>query len=130
MKKSALMLVVLITHQSYAQTKTIFEYVCDGNIKKVDSLLKTIDINTKSKNQSNLLHFATYCNQEKLFNFLIDKNINLNIQNKFGDTPLMYAVLRRNVEMTNRLITEGIENNTVNKDNFTPLYNAVQSDNK
>lgn len=130
MKKSALMLVVLITHQSYAQTKTIFEYVCDGNIKKVDSLLKTIDINTKSKNQSNLLHFATYCNQEKLFNFLIDKKINLNIQNKFGDTPLMYAVLRRNVEMTNRLITEGIEINTVNKDNFTPLYNAVQSDNK
>ncbi|WP_074410407.1 MULTISPECIES: ankyrin repeat domain-containing protein [Aquimarina] len=129
MKKLAVILIMLITYQSYTQTKTIFEYVCNGNIKKVDSLLKTIDINTKSKNQSNLLHFATYCNQKEIFDFLINQEISINEKNKFGDTPLMYAVLRRNVKMTKTLIAKGANVNTVNKDNLTPLYNAVQSDN-
>ncbi|WP_198517141.1 ankyrin repeat domain-containing protein [Tenacibaculum sp. SZ-18] len=112
------------------QTKTIFNHACDGNIKKVDSLLKTVDLNIKSKNASNLLHFATYCRQEAMFNFLIERGIQINETNKFGDTPLMYAVLRRNINMVKSLLAKDADVNTVNRDNLTPLYNAVQSDNK
>ncbi|MGH1386421.1 ankyrin repeat domain-containing protein [Kordia sp.] len=130
MKKVITILALIVFNQINAQVTTIFKYACKGNINKVDSLLKTQDINVKSKNQSSLLHFATYCNQEDIFNFLIERNIDINTKNKYGDTPLMYAVLRRNVKMTKTLIAKGADVNTVNKDNFTPLYNAVQSDNK
>ena len=100
MKKIVLVLAILVTSQAYSQIKTIFRYACDGNIEKVDSLLQTVDINTKSENNSNLLHFATYCKQEKLVDILIDKGIDINAKNNFGDTPLMYAVLRRDVKTT------------------------------
>lgn len=130
MKKLICLTFLLISVLVSAQSKTIFRYVCDGNIKSVDSLLKKKDINVTSKNKSNLLHFATYCNKEDIFNFLIRKGIDINGRNKYGDTPLMYAVLRRNVAMAKALIAKGAEVNTINEDNLTPLYNAIQSDNK
>ncbi|MBW1297386.1 ankyrin repeat domain-containing protein, partial [Aquimarina litoralis] len=124
MKKTILAFIIATTTLSNAQTKTIFKYACEGNLKKVDSLLKTTSINALSKNQSNLLHFAAYCNQEEVFNFLLEKGIDINVKNKYDDTPLMYAVLRRNVKMTEKLIANNANVNTVNKDNLTPLYNA------
>ncbi|MDT7831798.1 ankyrin repeat domain-containing protein [Flavobacteriaceae bacterium S356] len=112
------------------QTKTIFRTVCNGTQKELDSLLIKQSVHVQSKNKSNLLHFATYCNKEGIFNFLLKKNVDINAINNYGDTPLMYAVLRRNIAMTKSLIAKGAKVNTVNKDSLTPLYNAVQSDNK
>ncbi|MEO1032213.1 MAG: ankyrin repeat domain-containing protein [Bacteroidota bacterium] len=130
MKTLTLILVTLIIQLSFSQSKTIFETACNGKVTTLDSLLQSTDINTISKNQSNLLHFATYCANEVVFDYLIEKDIDINHTNKFGDTPLMYAVLRRNIKMTKALIAKGAEVNTVNKDNLTPLFNAVQSDHK
>lgn len=121
---------LLISNLAVAQTKTIFETVCKGTLQELDSLLQHQSIHAKSKNESNLLHYATYCNKEQTFNFLIEKGVDINAKNKYGDTPLMYAVLRRNVAMAKALIAKGANVNTVNEDNLTPLYNAVQSDNK
>lgn len=131
MKKILSILMLVIMYVSHAQqTPTIFKVACRENVKTLDSLLKDTDISIKSNNQSNLLHFATYCSNEAVFDYLIDKGININEVNGYGDTPLMYAVLRRNVKMAKELIERGANVNTVNKDNLTPLFNAIQSDNE
>jgi len=130
MNRIILIIGLLISLSISSQSKTIFEMACRGNVKDVDSILMINDINMKSKNKSNLLHFATYCSNEAVFDHLIQKGIKTNEVNGYGDTALMYAVLRRNVKMTKVLIAKGADVNTVNKDNLTPLYNAVQSDNK
>ncbi|WP_394748862.1 ankyrin repeat domain-containing protein [Spongiimicrobium salis] len=128
MKTLILSLAAMIGLQSYSQSKTIFEIACNGSVPVLDSLLQSADINKKSGNQSNLLHFATYCSNEDVFDYLLEKEIDFDHTNKFKDTPLMYAVLRRNLKMTKALIDKGATVNTVNNDNLTPLYNAVQSD--
>lgn len=130
MKKAIFAICVVICHLSNAQDQTLFRTACRGNVKTLDSLLSKKDINLKSNNQSNLLHFATYCSNEDTFTYLMNKGININEINGYGDSPLMYAVLRRNVKMTKELIAKGATVNTVNKDKLTPLYNAVQSDHK
>jgi hypothetical protein len=113
----------------HAQTSPdIFKAACRENVKTLDSMLKNVPISIKSENQSNLLHFATYCSNEAVFEYLMDKGIDVNALNVYGDSPLMYAVLRRNVTMTKALLDKGARVNTVNKDKLTPLYNAVQSD--
>ena len=113
-----------------AQSKTIFRHACDGNRAQLDSLLQTTDINVRSKNESNLLHFAAYCSQEAVFHELIERGIDLQATNKYGDSPLMYAVLRRNLPMTQALLERKVDVNTMNTDSLTPLFNAVQADQK
>lgn len=130
MKKLLLIIITIITYTSNAQTPRIFKAACRENVKTLDSLLKNADISIKSDNQSNLLHFATYCSNEAVFDYLIDKGIDVNQVNGYGDTPLMYTVLRRNPKMTKKLIDRGANVNTVNKDSLTPLYNAIQADNE
>ena len=131
MKKIVVITAFMMMYLSKAQeTQTIFKAACRENVKTLDSLLKSMDISMKSQNQSNLLHFATYCSNEEVFDYLLQKGIKINDANVYGDTPLMYAVLRRNVRMTKELINRGAAVNTVNKDSLTPLFNAIQSDNE
>lgn len=122
--------ILTITAVFNAQAQTIYEFACRGNMVALDSLLKTTDINVKSKNESNLLHFATYCNQEEVFESLIQKGIEINGENKYGDTPIYYAAQRRSFKMVKTLLEKGADVNSVNNDGFTPVYEAVRSGNQ
>lgn len=130
MTRIILTIAILSTFLSNAQSRTIFREACRGNVKTLDSILKGQNINIKSKNKSSLLHFATYCSNKPVFDYLMNRGVKINGINGYGDSPLMYAVLRRNIKMAKELIAKGAAVNTVNQDNLTPLYNAVQSDNK
>lgn len=112
-----------------AQAQTIQRVACSGNLVVLDSLLKTTDINIKTENESNLLHFATYCRQEKVFEYLIKKGIKTDEKNKLGDNPLFYAVQSRNIKMAKTLLEKGADVNNINTDGLTSIFNAVQSNN-
>ncbi|MEL7001788.1 MAG: ankyrin repeat domain-containing protein [Bacteroidota bacterium] len=126
MKKLILALFTFLPILSNAQT--IFEHACRGNINVLDSLLQTTDVNTESKNKSGLLHFATYCNQKEVFDFLINKGINIDTKNIYGDTPLFYALQRRSTAMVEKLLEKKADVNQINEDGFTPIYYAIRAD--
>lgn len=120
---------LMLSFAFFGQSQTIFEHTCRGNIAAVESLLQSTSVNIISKNESTLLHFATYCGQDKIFDSLIQKGIDINTVNKFGDTPLMYAVQRNNTKMVISLLKKGAKVNLINNDGITAIYNAIQSNN-
>lgn len=121
---------LLISFSLTAQSQSIFEVACKGNMVALDSLLQNSTINIKSKNGSTLLHFATYCRQEKVFESLLQKGIKIDERNKFGETPLFYAAQRQNIKMVKTLLDKGADVNNVNEDGHTAIYQAVRSDNQ
>lgn len=105
---------------------------CQGILSKLDSLMTdTTNINVLDKSGRSLLHYAVMCQQEEVFNYLIDRGIDINIEEKNGMTPLLRAVVRNRTIFIERLLAMDAKANfnRSNKEGTTVLMEAILDDN-
>ncbi|MEM6724353.1 MAG: ankyrin repeat domain-containing protein [Bacteroidota bacterium] len=101
---------------------------CRGNLELLDSLLNTqYDINAKNKydRHRSLLHYAIGCNQDPVFQYLLDRGINVNILDDEGQTPLFTAVRNNKTAAAIALIQHGANVNVIDQFGYTPLHKSV-----
>ena len=91
MKKVQLLL-LLLGLSSLVSAQNIFRTACNGNLSRLDSLLKQTTLDTRDNRGMSLLHWAVACKQQKIFDYLIDKGIAVNAENNLGATPIQIAV--------------------------------------
>ena len=74
MKRVSVVLIILsvfLTIPFSSKGQSIHRSACNGNVKRVDSLLKANDINVLDKNGRTILLYATGCRREKVFDLLM-----------------------------------------------------------
>lgn len=112
--------------------QNIHQTACQGNIARLDSLLgDTTNINILDKHGRSILHYSVACNQEKVFDYLIDRGIDINIKENIGWTPLLLAVKQNKEKFVEKLLEmEAKANfNHANQDGTSILMEAVLNDN-
>lgn len=70
----------------------IHRTACDGNLARLDSLLRDRDINVSDERGRSLLHWAVACRQKDVFDFLVQNGIRTNVVDNQGQTPMHVAV--------------------------------------
>ena len=70
----------------------IFRTACSGNLASLDSLLASNSINIKDDRGRSLLHWSIICNQDMVFNYLVENGINPNLEDLEGKTPMHIAI--------------------------------------
>jgi len=105
---------IIVINVAFPQQKAenLRMLACDGDLTKLEShLADGIDINIRDRRGRTLLHYATACNQEKVFDYVIEKGIDVNIEDKRGFSPLLLAILRGNPNIVKKLLTVGAKAN-------------------
>ncbi|AXT20867.1 hypothetical protein D7030_11100 [Flavobacteriaceae bacterium AU392] len=120
-KISAVVTFAMISLTMIAQDRIVQRAVCEGNISKLDSLLKTTDINVKDRRGRTLAHYAIGCRQEKTLDFLIKRGIDVNVGDNQNHTPLFVTVQFRNDELFKKLLAANANINV----GTSPLHRAV-----
>ncbi|NAS13858.1 ankyrin repeat domain-containing protein [Poritiphilus flavus] len=87
-----LLLVFSILFTNYTHAQNIQRTACNGDITRLDSLLKDTSINVRDMRGRSLLHWAVACRQKEVFDFLIDQGIEILSEDNEGKTPLHVAV--------------------------------------
>ena len=103
MKRAPLVLIAMLcTHLISAQN--IYRTACQGNLKRLDSLLQHHSINTVDQNGRSLLHWAVACGKSEVVTLLLDKNIAITTVDKAGIPPIYMAVRFQHLDLFNRLV--------------------------
>lgn len=110
-------LLILVLIQPCAKTSPIHNAASNGNITKVQSLLKASPklVNQRDKNGATPLHNAVAGNHKAMAAFLIANKANVNARNKNGATPLHIAAEQGNCEIASLLISNGADINVIDK---------------
>ncbi|GEM_PF-3898026 len=115
------------------ESEKIIEIIKNGDVKGVqDALNKGIDVNSRfdgffrggrqengtdtSNKEWTMLMVATFYNQIKIAELLLDNNADINIQNKAGHTSLFLACANRNEEMAKFLLNNNANAKIDSKD--------------
>jgi len=80
------------------------QVACEGNLKKLDSLLQHMDLHVPDDRGRSLLHWAVGCNQSEIVNDLIQRGIEINREDRDGYTSLYVAVQFNRVPLLDTLI--------------------------
>ncbi|MEM1337926.1 MAG: ankyrin repeat domain-containing protein [Bacteroidota bacterium] len=84
--------------------QSIYRTACQGNIARLDSLLRDTVITIQDDRGRSLLHWAVACDQKEVVEFLITKGITTNSRDNEGRTPLYMAVRFKNAAVFDRLV--------------------------
>lgn len=126
---------LLITIFSFALytsllAQNIHRTACNGNLVRLDSMLKKTTIDTKDDRGRSLLHWAVACKQKEVFDFLIKKGTKINEIDNQEKTPLHVAVQFNNLEYFDYLIKLQSNNNWQSNYGASLLELAVLNGNK
>lgn len=123
--------ILLLLIMMKVQAQDMRQMVCQGSLARLDSLLNdTTNIDIQDKHGRSLLYLSVACNQEKVFDYLVDRGIDINMETKNGGTPLLLAVKRNKEIFVEKLLALGAEANfnKSNQNGITILMEAVLSD--
>lgn len=123
MKRFILSLLFIYSISGFGQS--IHRSACNGNLKRVDSLLQTTDINVLDKNGRTPLLFATGCRRDSVFDLLISKGADVNIGDKNGLYPILFAVQFGKESFVDALLDKKADVNVIGQDGNSPLHKAV-----
>ena len=108
---------------------SLFDYVSEGNLKKVKELIeKGADVNARDQNGDFLLNDAVGKENLKVIEFLIEKGAKVNEKNEDGTSVLLNAVLFQNFDVIKLLIDKGADVNARAHGGFV-LNDAVRQQN-
>ncbi len=98
----AVLLLLALPGATTAQS--IYRTACQGNIARLDSLLRETTINTQDNRGRSLLHWAVACDKKEVVDLLVTKGITTNSRDNEGRTPLYMAVRFKNSDLFDRLV--------------------------
>lgn len=128
MKKVLLAFLFLGIGTLHAQS--IHRSACNDNVKRVDSLLATNDVNVLDENGRTPLLYATGCrNEGKAFDFLLSKGADVNIADKNGLRPILFATRSQNIRYIDSLLVHNVDINITDSYGNTPMHLAVMRGN-
>ena len=95
LKKTSLMLMLLLACTIKLSSQEIFDAVGEGDLAKIKELVKKNPelVNAKNSNQNTPLHIAAESDNEVIAEYLIEKGADLTAMNGSKFTPLMVAGL-------------------------------------
>ncbi|XP_002730708.1 acyl-CoA-binding domain-containing protein 6-like [Saccoglossus kowalevskii] len=111
--------------------KTIFDWLKEDNISKVQSLMQNCneDVTNQVDDQGlTLLHWACDRGLEKMVNLLLKYNANINAKDEDGQTPLHYAVTCEFVPVIKLLLDHGADVSIEDNDGCLPSANTYNKD--
>ena len=91
MKKVAVF-IVLLSFCTLISAQNVFRTACNGQLKRLDSLLAYTTITVKDNRGRSLLHWAVACKQKEVFDLLVKKGFGINTPDNLGATPMHMAV--------------------------------------
>ncbi|MFY0592321.1 ankyrin repeat domain-containing protein [Roseivirga sp.] len=106
----------------------IYNIVCEGNLTRLDSILKHEKLNVTDERGRSLLHWAVGCNQISAFDNLIKRGLALNSEDKDGYTPLYVAVQFKRDSLFGKIIGLQENNNWKSKQGAPLLERAILDD--
>ncbi len=106
--------------------QSIHRSACNGDVKRLDSLLAGKDVNVLDENGRTPLLYATGCrNGEKAFYYLIAKGADVNIGDKGGLLPILFATQSQNEKYIDTLLAHQVNVNVTDTFGNSPLQLAV-----
>jgi uncharacterized protein len=125
------MVVICMATVSWAEDgRSLADAAERGDWKAVTSLAQKYDVNSAQGDGMTALHWATYQNDLKMAQFLIQAGANVNAANRLqAVTPLLIASNTGNAAMINLLLKAGADANLPNAQGTTPLMLAAASGN-
>lgn len=109
----------------------IHEAARDGDIKKVEELLKADPALVSSKDEKygqTPLHVAAFNNHADIAKLLIEDHADVNARANNGSTPLHLAAAKGNKEIVELLIDNHADVNALDKDGWSPAHSASTFD--
>lgn len=129
MKKGLIVLIFLVLHLNMS-AQNIYRTACQGNLKRLDSMLTNTTIDVKDNRGRSLLHWAVACKKKDIFDFLIQKGIKINGSDHQRRTPMHVAVQFKNEEYFDYLVNLQPDDNWVSDFGLSLLELAVLNKNK
>ena len=119
-------MITLILGCGILHAQGIHRSACNGDVKRLDSLLAGKDVNILDDNGRTPLLYATGCrNGEKAFYYLIAKGADVNIGDKGGLLPILFATQSQNQRYIDTLLAHNVNVNVTDKYGDSPLQLAV-----
>ncbi|XP_077372477.1 uncharacterized protein LOC144015900 [Festucalex cinctus] len=95
-----------------------------GDVDKLEQLVKTVDINLYDKQNRTALHLACARGNVAVVEFLIEKKAKINLGDNQNKTPLMKAVQEQHDACANILLKNKADPNQLDSDENTALHLA------
>ncbi|GMH40093.1 hypothetical protein BSKO_07997 [Bryopsis sp. KO-2023] len=102
-----------------------------GFVEDVRALLsKGVDVNSKDKQGTSAIHFASCKSHLDIVQLLLSKGVDIDVEDGAGRTPLHYAVIGGAAEVVKLLLKKGVWIDAYDKDDDTPMHLAVRTANE
>lgn len=77
--------------------QNIFRSVCQGKLSRLDSLLQHTSIDIQDNRGRSLLHWAVGCQQNEVFDYLLNQGISINIEDQQKRIPAHVSIQRNDI---------------------------------
>ncbi|MGA2218396.1 MAG: ankyrin repeat domain-containing protein [Terracidiphilus sp.] len=125
---AALLLLASLAAGSPSFCDPIHDAARDGDVKKVESLLKVNPALVSSKDEKygqTPLHVAAFNDRLEVAKLLIDNKADVNAVANNGSTPLHLAAAKGNKDIVELLLANNANINATDHDGWSPLHSSV-----
>jgi Protein of unknown function (DUF1566)/Ankyrin repeats (3 copies)/Ankyrin repeats (many copies) len=127
-KISALLVSAALAFASPAFCGPIHDAARDGDIKKIELLLKTQPSLVSSKDEQygqTPLHIAAFNDRLDVAKLLLSDKADVNAKSNNGSTPLHLAAGKGNKDIVELLIASKADVNALDKEGWSPMHSAI-----
>jgi uncharacterized protein len=123
------LIILAFSLPSFCETSVIHLAARDGDLRKVDSLLKENPelISLKDSLGQTPLHGAAASCRKKVVELLLAKGADVNDKDNSGQTPLHSATFMGCTDAAELLLAKGVDVNAKANNDWTPLHQAVSA---
>ncbi|WP_350287352.1 ankyrin repeat domain-containing protein [uncultured Croceitalea sp.] len=105
--------------------QNMYRTACQGNLTRLDSLVRNTPIDTVDDRGRSLLHWAVACKQYEVVDFLLKKKIDVAIEDSEGRTPLYMTVRFANDSLFHKLVDQQPNSDWIAKHGAAMMEKAI-----